>query len=128
LNGKKNETMETITNPKVDKYLVDGCMRYKFGGTPDCKVNNWRDELVALRHLVLESGLTEELKWGVPCYTVGGKNVLMISAFREYSCLSFFKGSLLSNKQGILVSPGENSQAARYLKFTSTDEIIGREY
>ena len=56
-------------NPKVDKYLIDGCMRCKFGGTPNCKVNNWPEELKQLRRIVLESGLTEELKWGVPCYT-----------------------------------------------------------
>lgn len=119
--------MNTITNPKVDKYLIDGCMRCKFGGTPDCKVNNWRDELTALRHLVLESGLTEDLKWGMPCYTVNGKNILMVAAFKEYCSLSFFKGSLMEDADNVLVSPGENSQAMRYMKFTNLAEIVANQ-
>lgn len=119
--------METKTNPKVDKYLVDGCMRCKYGATPNCKVNNWRDELSALRHLVLESGLTEDLKWGMPCYTENGKNILMVSAFKEYCSLSFFKGSLMTDANGVLVSPGENSQAMRYMKFTSVAEIVAQQ-
>lgn len=119
--------METITNPKVDKYLVDGCMRCKFGGTPDCKVNNWRDELSALRHLVLESGLTEDLKWGMPCYTDNGKNILMVAAFKEYCSLSFFKGSLMKDADNVLVSPGENSQAMRYMKFSDLTGIVAHQ-
>ena len=116
--------MNSITNPKVDQYLIDGCMRCKYGGTPQCKVNNWRDELVILRQLVLECGLTEELKWGMPCYTSGRKNILMVSAFKEYCSLSFFKGSLLADKHQVLVKPGENSQSMRYLKFTSAQQIL----
>ena len=64
-------------NPKVDKYLVDGCMRCKYGGTQACKVNNWEEELKALRRIVLDCGLKEELKWGVPCYTFQKNNVLL---------------------------------------------------
>jgi uncharacterized protein YdeI (YjbR/CyaY-like superfamily) len=119
--------METIANQKVDKYLVDGCMRCKFGATPNCKVNNWRDELTALRHLVLESGLTEDLKWGMPCYTDNGKNILMVTAFKEYCSLSFFKGSLMKDADNVLVSPGENSQAMRYMKFTDLGEIVAHQ-
>lgn len=114
-------------NPKVDQYLIDGCMRCKFGATPRCKVNNWRDELVVLRHLVLESGLTEELKWGMPCYTSGNKNIAMVSAFRDYASLSFFKGALLKDPYKILEKNGENSQSARLMKFTNLEQIIEKQ-
>ena len=86
-------------NPQVDKYLVDGCMRCKLGGTPNCKVNNWAKELEELRKIVIKSALVEELKWGMPCYTLNNKNILMISAFKEYACISFFKGVLLKDKE-----------------------------
>jgi len=119
--------VETIANPKVDKYLVDGCMGCKFGATPNCKVNNWRDELSALRHLVLESGLTEDLKWGMPCYTDNGKNILMVTAFKEYCSLSFFKGSLMKDGDNVLVSPGENSQSMHYMKFTNLARIVAHQ-
>ncbi len=110
-------------NTKVDKYLIDGCMRCKFGGTPLCKVHNWKEELVMLRHIALESGLTEDLKWGVPCYTTGNKNVAMVSAFKGYASLSFFKGALLKDPHNILVQQGENSQSARLIKFTSPKQV-----
>ncbi|XOV93743.1 MAG: YdeI family protein [Bacteroidota bacterium] len=111
-------------NELVDKYLIDGCMRCKFGGTPECKVNDWREELKALRSIVLDCGLSEELKWGVPCYAYGDSNVSIVSAFKDYASLSFFKGVLLKDPEGILVKPGENSQSVRYLKFTSTKQIL----
>jgi uncharacterized protein YdeI (YjbR/CyaY-like superfamily) len=111
-------------NPKVDQYLIDGCMRCKYGGTPQCKVNNWRTELETLRHLVLDCGLTEEVKWGVPCYTSNGKNIVVVSAFKDYASLSFFKGTLLKDPHKILVKQGENSQSGRLIKFTNTDQII----
>lgn len=111
-------------NPEVDKYLLDGCMRCKYGGTPDCKVNNWRNELVLLRQIVLECGLDEEVKWGVPCYTDNGKNIVVVSAFKEYSSLSFFKGALLKDVHKILDKHGESSQSARLIKFTTPDQIL----
>ena len=89
-------------NPKVDQYLLDGCMRCKYGGTPKCKVNNWINELEELRKIVIKSGLAEELKWGMPCYTSNNKNILMISAFKDYACISFFKGVLLKDKEKLL--------------------------
>lgn len=115
-------------NPGVDKYLIDGCMRCKYGATPRCKVNNWRDELVVLRQLVLESGLTEELKWGMPCYTSGNKNIAMVSAFKEYASLSFFKGALLKDTYKILDKNGESSQSARLIKFTKPEQIIEKQH
>ena len=110
-------------NPKIDNYLEQGCMRCELGGTPDCKVHTWTAELEKLRAIVLDCGLTEELKWGVPCYTFNDANVLTVSALKNYSVLSFFKGVLLKDSDSILESPGPNSQSARLIKFTSVDEI-----
>lgn len=108
----------------VDQYLIDGCMRCKYGATPQCKVNTWKAELLLLRQIMQESGLTEELKWGVPCYTSGGKNIVMLSAFREFTSLSFFKGALLQDPDQILRKQGENSQSARLIAFTDTEQIL----
>ncbi|MGQ1785125.1 YdeI/OmpD-associated family protein [Saccharicrinis sp. GN24d3] len=114
-------------NHKVDKYLADGCLRCPLGGTSGCKVHQWPEELSLLRAVVLECGLTEELKWGVPCYTFQNKNVLMVSALRDFCAISFFKGTLLKDAHHILVAPGENSRAVRYVKFNDTQGIIERE-
>lgn len=111
-------------NPKVDKYLIDGCMRCKYGATPSCKVNKWNDVLEELRQLVHETSLTEELKWGVPCYTFNGKNILLISAFKEYASISFFKGALLNDTDNLLTKHGENSNSTRLLKFTEINQVI----
>ena len=108
----------------VAQYLVDGCMRCKLGATPACKVHRWIAEIETLRHIVLECGLNEEVKWGVPCYTLSGKNVVMVSAFKEYACLSFFKGSLLKDPAKILVKQGEYGQEGRILKFTEQAQIL----
>ncbi len=110
-------------NPKVDQYLIDGCGRCPLGGTPQCKVNDWREELELLREIVLDCGLTEELKWSVPCYTFQKKNILIVSALKDYASVSFFKGSLLQDTEGLLVAPGKNTQAARLIKFTSRQKI-----
>ena len=115
--------MNDIPNPEVNLYLQEGCGRCPLGGTPDCKVHSWTQELQRLRAIVLECGLIEEVKWGVPCYTFQQKNVLILSAFKAYCSISFFKGSLLSDPKGILVKPGPHSQAARLLKFTHLTEI-----
>jgi len=111
-------------NPKVDIYLSEGCGRCPLGGTPDCKVNNWREELEHLRQTVLDCGLKEELKWGVPCYTYKNKNVAIVSALKGYCAISFFKGVLLKDKQGLLEKPGENTQADRLVKITGKEQII----
>lgn len=111
-------------SPEIEAYYADGCMRCPLGGTPECKVNTWREVMKPLRRIAIDCGLTEVRKWGVPCYTLNGSNVLIISAFKEYSSISFFKGSLLQDTDGILVSPGENSQAARLIKFTDIREVM----
>lgn len=110
-------------NLKIDKYLAEGCGRCPLGGTPQCKVHNWVAELELLRSLVLACGLKEELKWGVPCYTFKNKNLLILAAFKDYCSISFFKGSLLKDTSRILEMPGENSQAARIVRFTDLKEI-----
>ncbi len=110
-------------NPKVDEYLVQGCMRCELGGTPKCKVHNWTEELENLRSIVLDSGLLEDVKWGVPCYTLDGKNVLIVSAFKDYCSISFFKGVLLKDPEKILEKQGPNSQSDRSIRFTAIDQI-----
>lgn len=110
-------------NTSVEHYFMNGCGRCDRGGTPDCKVHQWQDELKLLREIVNQHECVEESKWGSPCYTVQGKNVLMISALNDYCCISFFKGSLLSDPKNLLEKPGPHSQAARLYKFTSTDRI-----
>lgn len=114
-------------NNKIDRYLTSGCGRCELANTPECKVHNWTQELKVLREIVLECGLTEELKWGVPCYTFEGNNVLIIGAFKEFCSLSFFKGVLLKDANGILSKQGENSQAGRIIKFTEVQQIIEKE-
>lgn len=114
-------------NRSAENYFIEGCGRCPLGGTPACKVQLWREELHQLRRIVSNSPLTETCKWGVPCYVYQNQNVLLIGAFKEYCSLSFFKGVLMPDPQGILLSPGANSQSARMIKFTNVDEILARE-
>ena len=111
-----------MMNPQVDKYLIDGCMRCKYGGTPQCKVHNWREELEMLRQIVLETGLTEEIKWGAPVYTHKGKNIVSVGALKESANIGFFKGVLLTDKHKILQQQG-NLQSDRIIKFTNVKDI-----
>lgn len=97
-------------NPKVDFYFV--------------KAKAWQKEYNLLRELCLATELTEELKWGVPCYTLHSKNVVLIHGFKNYCALLFHKGALIKDKPGHLVQQTENVQAARQLRFTSLDDII----
>jgi len=115
--------MTSSMNHKVDAYFTDGCGRCALGGTPDCKVHSWQAEMKLLRSILLDCGLTEELKWGVPCYTFGKSNILIMSAFKEYCALSFFKGTLLQDAHQILEKPGENTQAARLIRLTGLEQI-----
>ncbi len=110
-------------NPEVDAYLAKGCGRCPLGDTPQCKVHDWQNELKLLRSLALDCGLTEVLKWKIPCYTIENSNVILISAFKEYAALSFIKGALLGDTMGVLEKPGENSQSVRLIRFTSVRAI-----
>lgn len=114
--------MKINLNPKVDTYLIDGCMRCKYGATPQCKVNTWRTALEVLRQFVLETGLKEEVKWSVPVYTLKGKNIVSVNALKDSANLSFFKGALLTDSHQLLSRQG-NIQAGRIMKFTSLEQI-----
>ena len=100
-------------NPKVDWYFS--------------KTEKWQEELERLRIIVLDCGLTEELKWGVPCYTFQETNIVLIHVFKEYCALLFFKGVLLNDINGILIQQTENTQATRQIRFTSIREIVEME-
>lgn len=100
-------------NPKVDFYLK--------------KAKKWGKEQETLRDIVLACQLTEELKWGVPCYTLGNSNVVLIHAFNEYCALLFVKGALLKDPEGILIQQTKSVQAARQIRFTSVQEIVEME-
>ena len=110
-------------NSGVDNYLAVGCGRCPLGGTPDCKVHSWPDVLLKLRAILLETELTEEVKWSVPCYTFNGKNILIMSALKEYVALGFFKGVLLKDPDGVLIQSTPNMQAERQLRFTTVQQI-----
>ena len=88
------------------------------------KAEKWQDEYEKLRMIVLDCGLTEELKWGCPCYTFQKGNIVLIHGFKEYCALLFFKGALLHDTNGILIQQTENVQAGRQIRFTTIREII----
>lgn len=110
-------------NREVESYFIEGCGRCPLGGTPECKVHKWPQELKLLRNIALNCNLTEESKWEVPCYTYKGANIAIVSAFKDYAALSFFKGVLLQDEHKLLDKPGENSQSTRLFKFTSPRQI-----
>ena len=97
-------------NPKVDWFFT--------------KAKQWKEEYEKLRMICLDCGLTEELKWGVPTYTINGKNIVLIHGFKEYCAILFPKGVLLKDPKGILIQQTENVQAARQIRFTSAREIF----
>ena len=101
------------TNPKVDFYFR--------------KAKKWQAELEKLRTIVLDCQLTEELKWGVPCYMFQKSNIVLIHVFKEYCALLFFKGALLNDASGILIQQTENVQAGAQIRFTSVGEIVEME-
>ena len=110
-------------NPTIAEFFSIGCGRCPLVGTPECKVNTWNEELYILRDIILENNINEERKWGVPCYTDNGKNILLLSALKDSATISFLKGSLIDDTHAILMAPGKNSQSARYMKFTSMQDI-----
>ena len=100
-------------NPKVDFYFD--------------KNESWKKEIEKLRTIVLDCGLTEELKWGCPCYTFNESNIVLIHVFKEYCAYLFFKGALLNDAKGILIQQTENVQSARQIRFTNVKEIAKME-
>jgi uncharacterized protein YdeI (YjbR/CyaY-like superfamily) len=91
------------------------------------KAKKWRQEFEKLRMICLDCGLTEQLKWGKPCYTYQESNVVLIHGFKDYCALLFFKGALLKDPNGILIQQTENVQAARQIRFTDVQEIVEME-
>ena len=100
-------------NPKVDFYFI--------------KEKQWQEEIEKLRTIILDCQLTEELKWGVPCYTFQKSNIVLIHVFKEYCAILFVKGALLKDARGILITQTENVQAARQIRFTNVQEIVEME-
>ena len=100
-------------NPKVDFFFS--------------KAKKWQEEFKKLRMIILDCQLTEELKWGVPCYTFQNRNIVLIHGFREYCAILFIKGALLNDARGILITQTENVQAARQIRFTNVREIVEME-
>ena len=100
-------------NPKVDWYFI--------------KNENWQEEIGKLRMIVLDCGLTEELKWGCPCYSFYENNIVLIHVFKNYCALLFFKGVLLNDSNGILIQQTKNVQAARQIRFTNVRKIMEME-
>lgn len=98
------------TNPKVDFFFNEA--------------QQWQQEFATLRTILLDCELTEELKWGVPCYTFQEKNIVLIHGFKAYCAVLFFKGALLQDAQGVLIQQTENVQAARQMRFTNVQEIV----
>ena len=96
-------------NPKVDFFFT--------------KAKSWASELTLLRTIALSMPLTEDLKWGCPCYTQGPANIVLIHAFKDYCALLFFKGALFKDPETLLIQQTENVQSARQLRFTSTAQI-----
>lgn len=97
-------------NPKVDEFLN--------------RATKWQPEMKKLREVTLSCGLTEEIKWGKPCYTSEGKNIVVIQGFKAYSALLFIKGYLVSDPKHILVKTGENTVVGRQARFTDVKEIL----
>ncbi len=87
------------------------------------KQKKWGNELALLRSFILECGLTEDFKWGNPCYTLDGGNVVLIHSFKEYCALLFFKGAIMNDPNGVLIQQTEKVQAARHYRFTASSEI-----
>jgi uncharacterized protein YdeI (YjbR/CyaY-like superfamily) len=97
-------------NPKVDFYFD--------------KATQWQKEIEKLRTIALDCGLTEELKWGCPCYLFEKRNIVLIHVFKEYCAFLFFKGSLLKDTDGLLIQQTKNVQVARQIRFTNVREVV----
>ena len=100
-------------NPKVDAFLA--------------REKKWHEEFKKLRQIILDRRLTEELKWGQPCYALGGSNIVLMHGFKEYCALLFMKGALLKDAKGILIQQTANVQSARQIRFTNVQEIVKME-
>src|SRR5689334_18908616 len=103
----------SVPNPETDWFFA--------------KDTRWQKEYEKLRKIILTCGLTEELKWGCPCYTFDNSNIVLLHGFKEYCALLFFKGALLADPDDILIQQTENVQSARQLRFTSVQQVVKAE-
>lgn len=104
-----SQDTKAATNPKVDAFLG--------------RAKNWQDEMAAMRAIALDCGLSEEFKWGNPCYALDDTNIVLIHAFKDYCAYLFFKGALMKDPKGILIQQTKNVQSARQIRFTRAAEI-----
>ena len=100
-------------NQKVDKHIQEA--------------KQWKDEMNALRTIILDCQLEEDFKWGKPCYAFNGKNIVLIQGFKEYFALLFFKGGIMKDSHQLLVKMGENTQAGRQMRFENVQDILNKE-
>jgi uncharacterized protein YdeI (YjbR/CyaY-like superfamily) len=114
-------------NPQVDLFLQEGCGRCHLYQTSACRALVWNSGLHEMRRIALACGLEEDYKWQHPCYTFNKKNILILGAFKEYFAFNFFKGALLKDEKKQLVSPGENSQSGKQLRFTDVKQVLKNE-
>jgi len=107
------ERSSAVKNPKADLYIA--------------RLDAWQAELAKLREIALSSPLAEDFKWGHPCYTLDGRNVVLIHGFKDYCALLFMKGALMKDPAGVLIQQTENVQSGRQIRFTSLGQIAGME-
>lgn len=100
-------------NPKINAFFEE--------------LTQWKDELLVLRNIVLDCLLHEEVKWGVPCYTNNGKNIVLIHGFKDYFAVLFMKGALIQDSENILIQQTENVQSGRQIRFTSVEQLVAME-
>lgn len=110
-------------NKSAENYFINGCGRCELGGTPACKINPHIEVLLSLREILLNSELKEECKWGVPCYTFHGKNVVLLSAFKNECRLNFLNAVLFKDPEKKLQFAGENSRFDKFLEFQRLDDV-----
>jgi uncharacterized protein YdeI (YjbR/CyaY-like superfamily) len=98
-----------VHNPEVDAYIE--------------RSERWPDEMTTLRPILLDCGLSEDIKWGKPCYGHDGRNIAIVQEMKDFLALMFFKGALLDDPDGVLEDQGPNSRSARRMRFTSVDDV-----
>lgn len=125
-----DELIKQLSNPPILRNRRSIQVKINMSSKVDVflsKLKKWHKEFEKLRNIILDCGLTEELKWGVPCYTFHQSNVVLIQGFKAYCAVLFFKGALLKDASGILIKQTENVQAARQIRFTNVNKIVEME-
>ena len=108
---------------EIEDYFEKGCGRCKRFATPDCSVQKFSPGLIELRRICRSMDLAEHVKWGQPCYTFAGRNIVIIGAFQDKFCLGFFYPALMKDPEGLLKKPGPNTQHADTIYFTTSEQV-----